>query len=141
MPNSKIIDSPLTNVGRRPYIRWLTDIGIAYDTPPEKVRQAVEIIEAILKDHEGIRDDLPPRVYFNAFKDWSLNIRVMAWYHPPAWWDYQAWLQKTCMEILERFQSEGIRFALPAQVVHLPDDGRGQLEVRMLKGESSGIDT
>lgn len=80
-----------------------------------------------------MRADLPPRIYFNAFKDWSLNITVLAWYHPPEWWDYQAWVQKTCMEILDKFQAQGIRFALPAQVVHLPNDERRQSGMRMLK--------
>ncbi len=140
MPNSKVIDSPLTNVGRRRSIRWVANIGISYETRPDKVRRAVEILEEILHDHEGMRDDLPPRVFFNAFKDWSLNITVQAWYHPPTWWDYQAWLQKTCMEILERFGAEGIRFALPSQVMHMPDEERRPFEVRVLKGESAESD-
>ncbi len=133
MPNSKIIDSPLQNVGRRPNIRWSTNIEISYETPPDKVRRAVEILGEILRDHEGMTQDFPPRVYFNAFKDWSLNITIMAWYHPPNWWDYQAWLQKTCLEILERFDSEGIRFALPSQTMQLPNDDKRQFELQMLK--------
>jgi MscS family membrane protein len=135
MPNSKMIDSPLENVGRRPNIRWFTNIGISYQTPPEKVRRAVEIIEEILRDHDGMKEDLPPRIFFDAFKDWSLNISIRAWYHPPEQWAYQAWLQKTCMEILERFHSEGIRFALPTQTLRLSNDDKGQLEIQMLKGE------
>ncbi len=97
----------------------------------------MEILEEILRDHEGMRDDLPPRVFFNAFKDSSLNIAVQAWYHPPIWWNYQAWLQKTCMEILNKFSAEGIRFALPAKVIHLHEEDRKQFEVRMLKGEQT----
>ncbi len=69
--NSKVIDSPLQNVGRRPNIRWLTNIAISYATPPEKVKRAIEILEEILKDHEGMKEDLPPRIHFNAFKDWT----------------------------------------------------------------------
>jgi MscS family membrane protein len=126
MPNSKIIDSPLQNVGRRPSIVWHSDLGISYETPPDKVRRAVEILEEILHNHEGMREDLPPRIYLNAFKDWSLNISIFAWYHPPRWWDYQAWLQKTCMEILERFASEGIKFASNSPVLHVPSQQNKQ---------------
>jgi MscS family membrane protein len=137
MPNSKMIDSPLQNVGRRPNIRWFTNIGISYETPPEKVRRAVEIIEEILRDHEGMREDFPPRIFFDAFKDWSLNISIRAWYHPPEQWAYQAWLQETCMEILQRFHSEGIRFALPAKTLRLANGDKGQSELQMLKGEQT----
>jgi MscS family membrane protein len=140
LPNSKVIDSPLQNVGRRPNIRWATNLGISYATPPDKVRRAIEILEEILDNHEGMKEDLPPRIYFNAFKDWSLNIKVVAWYHPPVWWEYQAWLQKTCMEILERFQQEGIRFALPNEVPPIPDRDQTDAELQMLKGESQGMD-
>jgi len=134
IPNSKIIDSPLQNVTRRPNIRWQTTIGISYENPPEKVKRAVEILEDILRNHEGMRQDLPPRVFFDAFKDWSLNITIVAWYHPPNLWNYEAWLQKTCMTILERFHTEGISFALPTQVVRFPSTDRRQLEPQSVKG-------
>jgi len=140
IPNSKMIDSPLQNVARRPNIRWNTNVGISYDTPPEKVRRAVEILEEILGNHEGMKEDLPPQVFFSAFKDWSLNITVQAWYHPPVFSDYQAWVQKTCVAILERFDEEGIRFALPAQVVYLPTDDLKQLKLQMLKGSRGETD-
>ena len=77
----------MENIGKRPHIRWLANIGITYDTPPAKVQKAVQIIEDILKDHEGMDPNFPPRVYFNGFNDWSLNIMVIAWYHPPNYWD------------------------------------------------------
>jgi len=120
IPNSKLVDTPLQNVGRRPSIRWMTDIRISSDTSPEKVRRAIAILEEILRDHEGMKEDLPPRVFLTGFKDWSLNIAIQAWYHPPVGWDYQAWVQKICMAILDRFDEEGIRLALPGGVVHPP---------------------
>jgi len=137
IPNSKLIDSPLQNVTRRPSIRWQTTIGLSYENPPEKVSRAVEILVEILHNHEGMREDLPPRVFFNAFKDWSLNITILAWYHSPNWWDYEAWLQKTCMAILEKFHAEDIRFALPTQVVQFPIADQRQFQLQALKGEQT----
>ena len=62
----------------RSEIRWLNNIGITYDTPPDKIEKAVSIIRGILADHEGMHPDFPPRAYFNGFNDWSLNILVVA---------------------------------------------------------------
>jgi len=134
IPNEKVVNSVLENIGKRPNIRWLTHIGLPYDTPPEKVEQAVAILRELLENHEGMHPDWPPRVYFNGFNDWSLNITVVLWYHPPDWWAYQAWLQQTCLQIMRRFAAEGIEFAFPSQTVYLAGDDRRQVTLKMLAG-------
>jgi MscS family membrane protein len=137
IPNEKLVNSSLENIGERPHIRWLTNIGITYDTPPDKVEKAVQIIGEILENHEGIKEDFPPRVFFNGFNDWSLNIMVIVWYHPPNYWDYQAWLQKTCLEIMRRFDAEDIDFAFPSRTIYVANDDKRQLKLKMLKGQES----
>jgi MscS family membrane protein len=135
IPNEKLVNSSVENIGERPHIRWLTNIGITYDTPPEKVEKAVQIIREILENHEGMNEDLPPRVFFNGFNDWSLNIMVVVWYHPPNYWDYQAWLQNICLEIMRRFEAEDIDFAFPSQTIYMANDDKRQLKLRMLQGQ------
>jgi MscS family membrane protein len=141
IPNEKVVNSEVENVGRRPNIRWLTQIGIAYDTPPKKVGEAVQILRDILKDHDGIHPDFPPRVHFDGFNDWCLNITVVAWYHPPQWWDFQAWLQKTCLEILQQFDSAGIDFAFPSQTLYLANEEKKELKLQLIKGDSIETDS
>ena len=126
----------LENVAKRPHIRWLTNITITYDTLPEKVEMAVSIISEALENHEGMHPDFPPRVFFNGFNEWSLNILVVAWYHPADWWPMQAWLQKTCLEILRKFNDEGIDFAFPSRTLYLANDDKRQLKLKMMKGET-----
>jgi len=137
IPNEKLVNSSLENIGERPHIRWLTNIGITYDTPPDKVEKAVQIIREILENHEGMKEDFPPRVFFNGFNDWSLNIMVVVWYHPPNYWDYQAWLQKTCLEVMRRFEAEDIDFAFPSRTIYVANDDKRQLKLKMLKGQES----
>ncbi len=136
IPNEKIVNSGLENIGKRPHIRWLTNITITYDTPPDRVEKAVSIIKEILANHEGMHPDFPPRVYFNGFNDWSLNISVIAWYHPANYWDMQEWLQRTCLMVLRRFNDEGIDFAFPSRTLYLANDDNRQLKLKMLKGET-----
>jgi MscS family membrane protein len=136
IPNEKIVNSGLENIGKRPHIRWLTNITITYDTPPDRVEKAVSIIKEILDNHEGIHPDFPPRVYFNGFNDWSLNIMVIAWYHPANYWDMQDWLQRTCLEVLRRFNDAGIDFAFPSRTLYLTNDDKRQLKLKMLEGET-----
>jgi MscS family membrane protein len=137
IPNEKVVNSGLENIGKRPHIRWLTNITITYDTPPNKVEKAVSIITEILDNHEGMHPDFPPRVYFNGFNDWSLNISVFAWYHPANYWDMQEWQQRTCLEILRKFNDEGIDFAFPSRTLYLANDEKRQLKLKMMKGETA----
>jgi len=132
VPNSKIMDEAVENIGQRPYIRRFANITITYDTPPDKVVRAVEILRELLNHHEGMSADLPPRVYFSEFNDASLNIVMLYWYHPADWWQYMEFTHKLNMQILERFNAEGIEFAFPTQTIYLANDARRQLALRML---------
>ncbi len=132
VPNERMVSNTVENIGRRPYIRRLMNITITYDTPPDKVERAVKIIEELLDGHEGMKPDFPPRVFFNGFNDWSLNILVIYWYHPPAYWDYCAFSQRFNMNLLRAFEKEGIEFAFPTQTVYLANDDKRQLALRTL---------
>ena len=76
IPNEKMAGGNIENIAQRPSIRRKTNITITYDTPPARVEKAVNIIRAILDNHEGMHPDFPPRVYFNEFNDTSLNISL-----------------------------------------------------------------
>jgi len=132
VPNSIVTNEIVRNVGKRPHIRRLTNITITYDTPPEKVKRAVEIIREILHNHEGMHPDFPPRVYFNEFNEASLNIVMIYWYRPASYWDFLEFSNRVNMQILERFNAEGIEFAFPTQTVYLANDQKRQLALRLL---------
>ncbi|MEM8867406.1 MAG: mechanosensitive ion channel family protein [Verrucomicrobiota bacterium] len=122
IPNGELANKAIWNIAKRPYIRRLFNITITYDTPPAKVREAKAIIEDILKDHEGMHEDFPPRVYFDKFNDSALNLFCIYWYHPPAYWDFLAFGERVNLEILERFNAASIEFAFPTQTVHVEGD-------------------
>jgi MscS family membrane protein len=132
IPNDKMASSTVENVGRRPYIRRTMNITITYDTPPDKVEKAVKIIEDLLKNHEGMNPDFPPRVFFNDFNDWSLNLLAIYWYHPPDYWAFCAFSQDFNLKLMRAFEEEGIEFAFPTQTLYLANDERRQLALRML---------
>ncbi len=152
IPNERMAAVEIENIGRRPYIRRTFNVTITYDTPPAKIDRAVQILQEILavpnKPHEdhGIREsagpaatpgemeqpihsneainkpDFPPRVFFNELNADSLNILVNYWYHPPEYWDYLKHAHWVNLQIMERFNAEGITFAFPTRTVHLADD-------------------
>jgi MscS family membrane protein len=140
IPNSTIVNNPVENPGRRPYIRRIMDLTITYDTPREKIERAVEILRAIL-DEEGIRepihptiqgDAFPPRVFFKDYQADSLDLFVIYWYAPPAYWDYMEHAQRLNLRIFEEFEKAGIEFAFPTRTLYLAGDPKRKLAMEML---------
>jgi MscS family membrane protein len=125
IPNGELANNVIHNIAQRPFIRRNFTIGVTYDTSPEKVRQAKEILEDVLKDHEGLdpEGERLPRVHFSDFSASSLDFKCIYWYHPPAYWDYIAFSEKVNLEILTRFNDAGIEFAFPSQTVYLAGGG------------------
>ena len=128
IPNGELANKSIHNIAKRPFIRRIFTLGVTYDTTPEKVSRAKEILEDILKDHEGMdpKGEMLPRVYFSDFSASSLDFKCMYWYHPAAYWDYMNFSEWVNLEILRRFNEEGIEFAFPTQTIHLAKEGSGE---------------
>lgn len=122
VPNGELANKTIQNIGKRPSIRRVANITITYDTPPDKLERAIEIIKELLENHEGMNKEYPPRVFFDEFNSDSLNIIVYYWYHPPDFWSYLAFNEKFNKELFRRFNEEGIEFAFPTQTLYLAGD-------------------
>jgi MscS family membrane protein len=129
VPNGELANMTIQNIGKRPYIKRVMNVTITYDTPPEKVEEALSILRDILDGHEGMDEAFPPRVFFNDYNDCSLNILAIYWYHPPAYWDFLAHAEAVNMELLRRYNEAGIEFAFPTQTVYLASDPSRELKV------------
>lgn len=121
LPNDELARTDIENVGRRLHIRRTAVLEIPAATSVAKIRRALEIVRAALENHEGMRGDFPPRVYLRDFKESSVGIFFIYWYHPPNYWDFLAFSERVNLEILERLESEQIPFALPAISVQMSD--------------------
>jgi len=131
IPNDEMAKIDIENIGQRPHIRRLANIGITYDTPPDKIEKALDIILKILDNHEGLDPDLPPRAYFSEYKTYSLNIMMLYWYHPADYWGYMKFSQWVNLQIAREFQQEGIKFAFPTSTTILSQDDNQPLHVNL----------
>ena len=131
VPNEQMAGGDIENIGRRPHIRRLTNINIPLNTPLEKVERAVDIIREILDNHEGMSPAFPPRVYFNEFKPASLNIIVLYWYHPPDYWNFLEFSQRVNMQIMQQFEENGIKFALPTTTTYLAQESGEPIQLNI----------
>ena len=129
VPNKETANVAIQNIGRRPYIKRVSNITITYDTPVDKVEKAIQIIRDLLDNHEGMDPEFPPRAYFNQFNDCSLNILVIAWFHPAEYWPYLEWCEKFNLALMRAYEQEGIEFAFPTSTTYLAHDDRRPLSI------------
>lgn len=119
VPNKTMGNATITNVTARPNIKTVMNIGITYDTPPERVRRALQIIEEVFRAHSKTSDLI---VSFNKFESSSLNILVVHWWADTVFKEYLDGIQEMNLKLKDRFDAEGIEFAFPTQTVYLKQD-------------------
>jgi len=124
IPNSVIANTSVENIGKRPYIRRISNITITYDSGHTKAKKAVEIIKEVLAGIPEVNTDSekPPRVYFSDFNDCSLNIYMSYWVRPADYWLYHQVNEQVNLEIMKRFEAEKIEFAFPTQTLYVKKD-------------------
>jgi len=124
IPNSVVANDTLENVSSRPFIRRNLDIGVTYDTPPDRLERALEILGEMLDARVAhFHADYSYKLVFKDFGAYSLNILVVYYYTPPDYWAAQAFNHDFNLELLRRFNDEGIEFAFPTQTLHLQGVG------------------
>ncbi|WP_051305672.1 mechanosensitive ion channel family protein [Desulfogranum mediterraneum] len=143
IPNEDVAKADIENIGERPHIRRRANITITYDTPPEKIDQAIAIIRDVLAVKEDDPESSycnrvinadpknPPRVFFNEFNTDSLNLMMVYYYSPPDFWSYQEHRHYINREIIRRFNEAGIEFAFPTQTLYLAGDKNRPLDLNL----------
>ncbi|RKX40733.1 MAG: hypothetical protein DRP64_12215 [Verrucomicrobia bacterium] len=121
IPNEDMARSDIENIGRRPFIRRVTDIPLSIGITSAKAKKAVEIVQELLKDHEGFNSEFPPRVWLNDFERDHLELRMIYWYHPPDYWKFTAHADLVNRQILDAFEAAAIAIALPAFTSRMED--------------------
>lgn len=129
LPNKSVANAKVENVGRRPSIKRVGTLRITYDTPVEKVQKALQIVRDILAGHRCQDPSMPPRVNFVDFADCALTIQFIAWFHSSDFWEYRQWCEEVNLEIMRRFEAEGIEFAFPTSTTYLAQDPKRPLVI------------
>jgi MscS family membrane protein len=124
VPNKTMGNATITNVTERQNIKTEMNLGVTYDTSPEKLRRALTILEEVYRGHAMTQDLI---LSFNKFADSSLNIFIVHWWKGTDNRAYLAGVQELNLIIKERFDAEGIGFAFPSQTVYLKQDSEWKL--------------
>ena len=126
MPNARITDTEVNNMGRRSWRRYSTTLGLAYYTDPDRIQAFVEGVRAIVLANPKMRHDYYI-VEFITFADSSLNIMVYTFIEAADWNEEMRTRHIFNLDILRLAERLEVDFAFPTQTLHVAETpGRPQ---------------
>jgi MscS family membrane protein len=118
IPNSKVVTANVENISRpNRCLAYSMTLSLTYDTLPEKMKHAIELVKKILAETEGVSDKYTPTVVFRDFGPSSLDVFVKFWIR-----DYKERMivvDRINQRVLEEFSKAKIEFAYPTQTVYV----------------------
>ena len=117
VPNKKMIDAELDNLGLRPVRRVKFHIGLTYDTSTEQIKKIVSDIQEMINSHEKTNEE--GKVRFQEFGASSLDIMVLYYVNSPKWEDLIDVKEDVNYKIMDIVKKHNSDFAFPSTSVYL----------------------
>ncbi len=114
IPNAKFIDNIIENVSMEPNRKVKLNLGLTYDTTPEKMQLAMDILKNIIKNNDNTEEDC--YVSFNSFGDFALGILFIYYIKKGA--DILGTQSEINLQILKHFNENKLEFAFPTQTIY-----------------------
>jgi MscS family membrane protein len=118
VPNGKISDMVVDNMGRRVYRRYTTKLQIKYNTDPEKIKLFVAGLEEEFLKLERARKDYY-EIFLNDFGTYSLQVLIYVFFKVDNWTQELEQQQEFIFRTLDLAKKLGIEFAYPTQSLDL----------------------
>jgi len=120
-PNYKITDANIINISSEPMRRVVLNLGLTYDTTPEKMKEALDILKAIPGRVENVSSNpSDTTAVFTNYADSALVIMYIYFIEKQG--DILGVTSNMNMEILSSFNKAGLEFAFPTQTVYIQKD-------------------
>ncbi len=116
IPNSKITESEINNMGLRLFRRYSTQLGIRYDTPPDLIQAFVNGIRKLIVEHPETRSE-SYNVEFTGFGDSALLILVNVYFKKLDWGSEQSSKHRLHMGIVKLAKALNVEFAFPSSTI------------------------
>ena len=122
LPNSKVADATIDNMGQRRYRRFKTTLSLTYDTTPAQMQAYVEGVRASIRASDFTRKD-GFEVHFHTMGSSSLDVLVYAFFEVTSWTDELQGRHALQLEWMRMAEDLGVSFAFPTQTLHVDTFG------------------
>lgn len=125
VPNARMTDTAVNNMGQRTWRRYYTTVGIAYHTDPDRIQAFVEGIRAIVRSNERMRHDYYI-VELHSFGDFALNIMVYTFIGAANWNEELRTRHVFNLDMIRLANELQVEFAFPTQTLHVASHRQGE---------------
>jgi len=116
IPNKIVADSAIRNISLRPNIRETFVLSLTYNTPAERIQEAVNLLKEIFAAHPMTHDVI---VFWKTYAAASLDIFVIYWCKTQDYREFTRAMEEINLEIKRRFDAARLEFAFPTQTIYL----------------------
>lgn len=120
IPNGKLADAAINNLGLRILRRYKFNLGINYDTPPELIEQFIYGVRQLMELNEVVKKDTV-QVHMFGFDNSSLIIRCSCYFDTQDFVTELNARQRLNLDILKLAAMTGVEFAFPTSTMHVKD--------------------
>ncbi|MEF8813521.1 MAG: mechanosensitive ion channel family protein [Halovenus sp.] len=120
LPNSTVAAAEVTNITSEPTRRIKTFLGLSYETSPEEMERALELLAETVNAVDGV-DPEQTGAWFWEYGDSAIEIRLD--YYIEARDRWKAVKDTVNRNIQQAFEDEGFDMAFPTRTLRLEGDG------------------
>jgi len=121
--NAKLLDTMIRNYRQMSERRIFFNVGVTYQTPPDKAEKIPEMLKEAIESQEDVRFD---RAHFIDFGDSALIYQAVYYVLSPDFVKYRNTHQAITFKLFRKFADEGLDFAFPTRTIHFSaPDGSG----------------
>jgi MscS family membrane protein len=118
IPNGNFAALQIENFATRDRFLFNPVIRLEYGISAEKLREGIEIIDGVLKEHASIAED-GARASLAAFGESSFNVEIFSYITTADAAEAQYIKQDLLLTMLERLEKAGIALASPTRTLHI----------------------
>ena len=120
VPNKEVAEASIENISKRPNIKWSFAVDLVYETTPEQIKRAKEIVmEILLASPLTDPEKNAPAVWFAEYAESSLRLTAVNWFQTTNWAEFCEQREIIQLQILEKLAEEKLELAFNTQTVHL----------------------
>ena len=141
VPNSVLSDSEIINFSEMPFRRIMFNVGLIYQTTPETILSIRKDIESYVAANDDLAnaDEATTTIRVTKFNDSSIDMLVYCFTRSTKWHDFCIARENLILEIMKIVKKNGSDFAYPTSTIHLEQDQKELIKVKVLSATVSTI--
>ncbi|AZQ60942.1 mechanosensitive ion channel family protein [Flammeovirga pectinis] len=112
IPNSRMADFTIDNMGMRIFRRYKTTLRVSYETKPDQLDEFVDRLKELIRNHPHTRKDFYV-VNLNNIGLYSYDILFYIFFEAPTWGDELHFRHEIIRSVIKTANELDVEFAIP----------------------------